>query len=88
MCRNSNQFSMTSITSYSLISLTPIVGTKTNEIFLSSLGISVIDGDKGRGVTMELELKWDGNPKIELDIRTLVGVKLPVRVNSILLFIL
>ncbi|KAK4757764.1 hypothetical protein SAY87_019065 [Trapa incisa] len=46
-------------------------------------GISIMDGDKRGGVTMELELKWDGNPEIALDIRTLVGVRLPVQVKNI-----
>lgn len=31
---------------------------------------------------MELEMQWDGNPNIVLDIRTRVGVGLPVQVTS------
>lgn len=29
---------------------------------------------------MELEVQWDGNPSIILDIKTLVGLALPVQV--------
>ncbi|PKI47107.1 hypothetical protein CRG98_032520 [Punica granatum] len=46
-------------------------------------GVSIVDSEKGAGVTMDLELQWDGNPKIELDIRTRVGVGLPVQVKNI-----
>ena len=45
----------------------------------SSLGVSIVD-DGEDGVTMELEMQWDGNPSIVLDIKTLVGVALPVQV--------
>eukprot|EP00262_Sarcandra_glabra_P017682 TRINITY_DN6143_c0_g1_i1.p1 TRINITY_DN6143_c0_g1~~TRINITY_DN6143_c0_g1_i1.p1 ORF type:complete len:568 (-),score=106.91 TRINITY_DN6143_c0_g1_i1:214-1917(-) len=45
-------------------------------------GVSIIE-DGGSGITMELELKWDGNPSIILDIRTKVGVALPVQVKNI-----
>lgn len=31
-------------------------------------------------IVMELELQWDGNPNIVLDIKTRVGVALPVQV--------
>lgn len=31
---------------------------------------------------MELEMQWDGNPNIVLDIKTLVGVGLPIQVLS------
>lgn len=41
--------------------------------------MSIIE-DGGSGVTMELEMQWDGNPSIILDIKTLVGVSLPVQV--------
>ncbi|KAK1300105.1 Synaptotagmin-5 [Acorus calamus] len=45
-------------------------------------GVSIIeDGDSG--ITMELEVQWDGNPSIILDIRTLVGVGLPIQVKNI-----
>ncbi|KFK42888.1 hypothetical protein AALP_AA1G051900 [Arabis alpina] len=45
-------------------------------------GVSVIDGDKN-GMTMELDMQWDGNPNIVLGIKTLVGVSLPVQVKNI-----
>ncbi|XP_077237974.1 calcium-dependent lipid-binding (CaLB domain) family protein isoform X2 [Tasmannia lanceolata] len=45
-------------------------------------GVSIVeDGDSG--VTMELELQWDGNPSIILDIRTRVGLALPIQVKNI-----
>lgn len=31
---------------------------------------------------MELELQWDGNPKIVLDIKTRVGISLPIEVPA------
>lgn len=45
-------------------------------------GVSVID-DGGGGITMELEMNWDGNPNIVLDIKTQVGIGLPVQVKNI-----
>ncbi|WOK95080.1 synaptotagmin-5-like [Canna indica] len=45
-------------------------------------GVSIIEEDKS-GITMELELQWDGNPNIILDIKTLVGVALPIQVKDI-----
>ncbi|XP_052727554.1 synaptotagmin-5 isoform X1 [Vigna angularis] len=45
-------------------------------------GVSIIE-DEGDGVTMELEMQWDGNPSIVLDIKTLLGVALPVQVKNI-----
>ncbi|GMH30684.1 hypothetical protein Nepgr_032527 [Nepenthes gracilis] len=45
-------------------------------------GVSIIE-DGGDGVTMELELQWDGNPSIILDIKTRLGVALPVQVKDI-----
>ncbi|XP_014509337.1 synaptotagmin-5 isoform X1 [Vigna radiata var. radiata] len=45
-------------------------------------GVSIIE-DEGDGVTMELEMQWDGNPSIILDIKTLLGVALPVQVKNI-----
>ncbi|XP_054806898.1 synaptotagmin-5-like [Prosopis cineraria] len=45
-------------------------------------GFSIIE-DGGSGVTMEMEMQWDGNPSIILDIKTLVGVSLPVQVKNI-----
>ncbi|KAI9117715.1 hypothetical protein K1719_011881 [Acacia pycnantha] len=45
-------------------------------------GVSIIE-DGGSGVTMELEMNWDGDPSIILDIKTLIGVALPVQVKDI-----
>ncbi|KAA8535169.1 hypothetical protein F0562_030172 [Nyssa sinensis] len=45
-------------------------------------GVSVIE-DAGDGITMELEMQWDGNPSIILDIKTRLGVGLPVQVKNI-----
>ncbi|KAK7388613.1 hypothetical protein VNO78_23435 [Psophocarpus tetragonolobus] len=45
-------------------------------------GVSIIE-DGGDGVTLELEMQWDGNPSIILDIKTLLGVALPVQVKNI-----
>ncbi|KAJ4875476.1 Synaptotagmin-5 [Raphanus sativus] len=41
-------------------------------------GVSIIEGDEN-GMTMELDMNWDGNPNIVLGIKTLVGVSLPVQ---------
>jgi len=35
---------------------------------------------------MELEMQWDGNPDIVLDIKTIVGVGLPIQVLIQLIF--
>lgn len=45
-------------------------------------GISIIEDDS-EGLTMELEMNWDGNPSIILDIKTRLGVSLPVQVKDI-----
>ncbi|CAI9092672.1 OLC1v1027984C1 [Oldenlandia corymbosa var. corymbosa] len=45
-------------------------------------GVSMVDGDVGE-IIMELELQWDGNPSIIIDIETRVGVKLPIQVKNI-----
>uniref|UniRef100_A0A5B6ZC62 Putative synaptotagmin-5 n=1 Tax=Davidia involucrata TaxID=16924 RepID=A0A5B6ZC62_DAVIN len=45
-------------------------------------GVSIIE-DGGGGITMELEMQWDGNPSIVLDIKTRLGVGLPVQVKNI-----
>lgn len=45
------------------------------------LGVSILE-DEGEGVTMELEMNWDGNPSIILDIKTRLGVSLPVQVKQ------
>uniref|UniRef100_M1BBH1 Calcium lipid binding protein n=1 Tax=Solanum tuberosum TaxID=4113 RepID=M1BBH1_SOLTU len=44
----------------------------------SSSGISIIE-DGSEGIPMELEMQWDGNPRKILDIKTYVGVALPVQ---------
>lgn len=48
----------------------------------SFTGVSILDGDPGE-IIMELEMQWDGNPNIVLDINTLVGVGLPIQVKNI-----
>ncbi|CAI9758930.1 unnamed protein product [Fraxinus pennsylvanica] len=45
-------------------------------------GVSIIE-DGTEGITMELEMQWDGNPSIILDIKTYLGVALPVQVKDI-----
>ncbi|XP_021741801.1 synaptotagmin-5-like [Chenopodium quinoa] len=45
-------------------------------------GVSILE-DAGEGVTMELEMNWDGNPSIILDIKTKLGLSLPVQVKDI-----
>uniref|UniRef100_A0A0D9X6G9 C2 domain-containing protein n=1 Tax=Leersia perrieri TaxID=77586 RepID=A0A0D9X6G9_9ORYZ len=42
-------------------------------------GVSILDSDDSSGITMELELQWDGNPNIVLDIQTTLGISLPVQ---------
>ncbi|KAL6532694.1 Synaptotagmin-5 [Orobanche gracilis] len=46
------------------------------------MGVSIIE-DGSEGITMELEMQWDGNPSIILDIKTYLGVALPVQVKNI-----
>ncbi|CAJ2643585.1 synaptotagmin-5-like [Trifolium pratense] len=47
-------------------------------------GISIVEEGSGpTGVTMEFDMQWDGNPNIVLDIKTRVGVVLPVQVKNI-----
>ncbi|KAH9760587.1 Synaptotagmin-4 [Citrus sinensis] len=47
-------------------------------------GVAIVESESGEeGITMELEMQWDGNPNIVLDIRTRVGVGLPVQVKNI-----
>jgi len=44
-------------------------------------GVSILESESGpNGITMELEMQWDGNPKIVLDVKTLLGVSLPIEV--------
>ncbi|CAL5355278.1 unnamed protein product [Camellia sinensis] len=45
-------------------------------------GVSIIEGD-AKGITMELEMEWDGNPSIILDVKTRVGIGLPIQVKNI-----
>ncbi|KAL6586089.1 Synaptotagmin-5 [Orobanche minor] len=45
-------------------------------------GVSIIE-DCSEGITMELDMQWDGNPSIILDIKTYLGVALPVQVKNI-----
>lgn len=47
---------------------------------LVASGVSIIE-DGSEGITMELEMQWDGNPSIILDIKTYLGVALPVQVS-------
>jgi len=45
------------------------------------IGVCIIEEESGdKGITMELEMQWDGNPNIVLDINTRVGVALPIQV--------
>ncbi|KAM7268820.1 hypothetical protein ACFE04_010986 [Oxalis oulophora] len=46
-------------------------------------GVSVIEDGGKDGITMELEMNWDGNPNIILAIKTRLGVALPVQVKDI-----
>ncbi|GJY43873.1 putative ribonuclease H-like domain-containing protein [Tanacetum coccineum] len=43
--------------------------------------LSVIE-EKSDGITLELEMNWDGNPDIVLDVKTRLGVGLPVQVQE------
>ncbi|CAI9298365.1 unnamed protein product [Lactuca saligna] len=45
-------------------------------------GVSVIE-EESDGITLELEMKWDGNPSIVLDVKTRLGLGLPVQVKDI-----
>lgn len=45
-------------------------------------GVSIIEGETD-GITMELEMQWDANSSIILDVKTLVGVGLPIQVKDI-----
>ncbi|XP_073130463.1 synaptotagmin-5-like isoform X1 [Henckelia pumila] len=48
-------------------------------------GVSIMDciDDNPGEVVMELDLQWDGNPNIVLEIKTKVGVSIPVQVKNI-----
>ncbi|CAH1427433.1 unnamed protein product [Lactuca virosa] len=45
-------------------------------------GVSTVE-DRGEEITVELEMNWDGNPSIILDIKTRLGVGLSVQVKNI-----
>ncbi|GAB4836805.1 Synaptotagmin-4 [Ancistrocladus abbreviatus] len=45
-------------------------------------GVRILDG-KPDEIIMELEMQWDGDPNVVLDIKTLVGVALPIQVKNI-----
>ncbi|XVE71517.1 hypothetical protein DITRI_Ditri10aG0157100 [Diplodiscus trichospermus] len=45
-------------------------------------GVSIVE-DGADSVTMELEMQWDANSSIILDIKTYLGVSLPVQVKDI-----
>lgn len=45
-------------------------------------GVKMVEsGDNG--IIMEIELKWDGNPSIILNVKTLLGVALPIQVKNV-----
>jgi len=43
------------------------------------LGICIVDSGPGE-IVMELEMQWDGNPNIVLDVKTHLGIALPIQV--------
>ncbi|XP_019173748.1 PREDICTED: synaptotagmin-4-like [Ipomoea nil] len=45
-------------------------------------GVTTMESDP-KEIVMEMEMQWDGNPNIVLDIKTLVGVALPIQVKNI-----
>jgi hypothetical protein len=45
----------------------------------SRAGISIIESNE-EGIVMELEMNWDANPSIILDVKTRLGVALPIQV--------
>ncbi|KAH7671919.1 Enolase-like N-terminal protein [Dioscorea alata] len=45
-------------------------------------GVSIVEADDS-GITMELEMQWDGNPNIVLEVQTYLGVALPIQVKNI-----
>ncbi|MED6172713.1 Synaptotagmin-4 [Stylosanthes scabra] len=47
-------------------------------------GIAILEEESGPNeFTIELELQWDGDPNIVLDIKTRVGIVLPIQVKNI-----
>lgn len=49
--------------------------------------MSIVEADDS-GITMELEMQWDGNPNIVLDVQTYLGVALPIQASLTLLLTL
>ncbi|KQJ84948.1 hypothetical protein BRADI_5g23880v3 [Brachypodium distachyon] len=45
-------------------------------------GISIIESNDA-GIVMELEMNWDANPSIILDVKTRLGLALPIQVKDI-----
>ncbi|CAH9084125.1 unnamed protein product [Cuscuta epithymum] len=45
-------------------------------------GVTIVESGP-KEIVMELEMQWDGNPNIVLDIKTLLGVALPIQVKNI-----
>lgn len=45
-------------------------------------GVTMVESDDN-GIVMEVEVKWDGNPSIILNVKTLFGVALPVQVKNV-----
>ncbi|XVF88301.1 hypothetical protein PTKIN_Ptkin19aG0039100 [Pterospermum kingtungense] len=46
-------------------------------------GVSIVEDGDDDSVTMEMEMQWDANSSIILDIKTYLGVSLPVQVKDI-----
>jgi len=46
-------------------------------------GISIIENTQESGIVMELEMNWDANASIILDVKTRLGVALPIQVKDI-----
>lgn len=47
-----------------------------------NIGVTILDSEPNE-IVMELDLQWDGNPDIVLDIKTRVGVALPIQVTKL-----
>ncbi|GLJ15764.1 hypothetical protein SUGI_0259520 [Cryptomeria japonica] len=45
-------------------------------------GVKIVESSD-KEVIMELEMQWDGNPSIILDVMTLIGVGLPIQVKNV-----
>ncbi|KAF4388339.1 hypothetical protein G4B88_013176 [Cannabis sativa] len=59
---------------------------KFSKLTLGTVAPQFTGESECRGVTLELEIQWDGNPNIVLDVKTRVGVKLPIQVLTKLIF--